>query len=138
MKSRLLTGFVLVGVALAGTGCGGSSKSGGSGTGTTSSASSKAAFISQLNSLCKKANTAFSATHNVQGEVAVVSHYVSLFGALKPPSELSSLYTRYLAVLRRELAALKHGNQNELFKLAHSQAKPLVKQIGAFGCVTGS
>ncbi len=139
MKNRLLTGFAVVGVALAAAGCGGSSNGkSGSGTGTNSAASAKAAFVTQLDKLCTRADAAFSATHNVQGEESVVSHYVAEFSSLKPPAALSSLYARYVTVLGKELTALKQGNQNELFKLAHSQAKPLVKQMGAFGCVTGS
>jgi hypothetical protein len=140
VKNPLPTGFAVIGVALAAAGCGGSSKagSGGSGTGTNSAASAKAAFVSRLDKLCTRADAAFSATHNLQGEEAVVSHYVTMFSALKAPAELSSLYARYVTVLGKELTALKQGNQNELFNLAHSQAKPLVKQMGAFGCVTGS
>jgi hypothetical protein len=64
---------------------------------------------------------------------------VALFSSLHPPpGQLRTLYGQYVAVLQRELAALKKGNQNELFKLAHNDAKPLVKKIGATGCVTGS
>jgi hypothetical protein len=125
--------------ALAVAGCGGSSKHPfASGTGTTSTAHSRAAFIAQLNSLCTRANDAFSAAHNTQGQVAVVSHYVALFKAVPAPPQLRALYARYLLVLEKELADLKKGDSNGLFQLAHSQAKPLIKQIGATGCITSS
>jgi hypothetical protein len=139
VKSRVLAALVAI-FALTAGGCGGSSTAGTGtgGTATTSAAASKAAFISRLDSLCTKADNAFSATHNLAGEVTVVSRYLAQFSALKAPPQLGVLYARYVAVLEKELAALRKGNQNELFKLAHSQAKPLVKQIGALGCVTGS
>lgn len=67
-----------------------------------------------------------------------MAHYVALFGALQAPSQLKALYGRYVVVLEKELVDLKKGDQNGLFALAHNQAKPLVKQIGAMACVTGS
>lgn len=138
VKKRLLPLIAVAG--LAATGCGGSSNHGssGTGTGTNSSASSRAGFIAQLNSLCNRANNAFSAAHSTQGQVAVVSRYVARFGSLKAPPELRGLYAQYVAVLEKELAALRQGDTQALFKLAHNQAKPLVKRIGAEGCVTGS
>lgn len=132
--------FVAAGLAVAG--CGGSSNhvstGTGGGTGTTSTASSKAVFLAHLNSLCLRANNAFSAAHNLPGQVAVVSHYVALFGALQAPPNLRSEYAQYVVILQKELGDLKKGDTNGLFKLAHSQAKPLVKKIGATSCVTGS
>ena len=121
-------------------GCGGSSThaSNPGGTGTTSTANSKALFIAQLNSLCSKANAAFSAAHDPKGQEAVVSHYVSVFAAVKAPPALQSLYAQYVAVLQKELVDLKKGDSNGLYKLAHDQAKPLIKKIGAMGCVTAS
>jgi hypothetical protein len=124
--------------ALVVAGCGSSQHSPASSAPTGTTPVTKAGFINQLSSLCTRANDAFSATHNLKGEVAVVSHYVALFGSLQPPAQFRSLYAKYVAVLQKELAALRQGNQNELFKLAHSQAKPLVKKIGATGCITSS
>jgi hypothetical protein len=39
-------------------------------------------------------------------------------------------------VLSQELAALKRGNSAELFKLAHTKAKPLAQKLGATGCIS--
>ena len=141
VKGRYISAIALMAtVALAG--CGGSSNNstngGGGGTGTTSTAHSKALFLAQLNSLCMKANNAFSAAHNASGQEAVVSHYVALFAAIKAPPALKSEYAQYVAVLQKELVDLKKGDSAGLFKLAHDQAKPLIKKIGAQGCVTAS
>ena len=61
----------------------------------------KALFIAQLNSLCGKADSAFSAAHNASGQEAVVSHYVALFASLKAPPALKSLYPQYVRCCRR-------------------------------------
>jgi hypothetical protein len=139
VKKRSISAIAAV-VALTLAGCGGSSNHSANpgGTGTTSTANSKALFIAQLNSLCGKADSAFAAAHNASGQEAVVSHYVALFAALKAPPALKSLYSQYVSVLQKELVDLKKGDSKGLFKLAHDQAKPLVKKIGAEGCVTSS
>jgi hypothetical protein len=139
VKRRYLPAVAVV-TALVLAGCGGSAKNASTtgGTGTTSTANSKALFLAQLNSLCERANNAFSAAHDLKGQVAVVSHYVSLFGAVKAPPQLRTLYAEYLAVLEKELADLRKGDTKGLFNLAHNQAKPLVEKIGAKGCVTAS
>jgi hypothetical protein len=135
VKKLFLPSLAVAAIALAG--CGGSAHN------TTPNPPkpppvTKDSFDADLSSLCTRANNAFGAAHNVKGEVAVVSRYVALFASLKPPPQLQSLYAQYVAVLRKELAALKQGNQNELFKLAKNDAKPLVTKIGATGCVTSS
>jgi hypothetical protein len=123
---------------LAVAGCGSSSK-----PNTTSNAAkpaplTKATFVASLNSLCTRADSAFAAAHSLKGETAVVSHYLVLFKSLKPPPQLASLYSRYTAVIAHELTDIQKDNLNGLYALAHSQAKPLVKQIGAIHCITGS
>jgi hypothetical protein len=123
-------------VALAG--CGSSSKPNTGPNPPKPAPVTKASFLASLNSLCIRADSAFAATHNVNGQTAVVSHYLVLFKSLRPPSQLQSLYSRYTTVLAHELGDLHKGNVNGLYALAHSQAKPLVQKIGAVHCVTGS
>ena len=126
--------------ALAMAGCGGSSKSGSttSNTSNTSKTPAHAVFVAQLNSTCTRANAAFSAAKTHSGQVAVISHYIEAFKSIHAPADVKSVYQQYISVLEQELAALKKGDTNALFQLAHSKAKPLVKQLGATGCVTGS
>lgn len=135
MNKRFLTVSIVVVLAL--TGCGGSSKHGSTGTGTNA-APTRATFIAQLNSLCVRANNAYAAAPNTQGKVAVIARYVRLFAALQAPSQLKSLYARYVAVLGQELVQLRKGSINGLYNLAHNQARPLVTKIGATQCVTSS
>ena len=120
--------------ALAMAGCGGSSTH----SPTTSNAAARAVFVAHVNSTCTRANAAFRAANTHSGQVAVISHYIQVFRSIPAPADVKPVYEKYIAVLEQELAALKKGDTNELFSLAHNKAKPLVKQLGAVGCVTGS
>jgi hypothetical protein len=116
--------------------CGGSSKSSGTVKVEHPPKVTKASFDAQVGSLCQRANSAFNATKTKSGHVAVISHYLIVFRSVKVPSDLKATYTQYLGVLAQELAALKRGDLNQVFKLAHSKAKPLAQKLGATGCIT--
>jgi hypothetical protein len=118
--------------------CGGSSSPGGTVRVVKPSGVTKTAFDAQVSSLCSRANSAFGAAKTNSGQVAVISHYLTVFHSVKAPSQLQSTYSQYLAVLAQELAALKQGDTKQLFQLAHNRAKPLAKKLGATGCITGS
>ncbi|MFL5822262.1 MAG: hypothetical protein ACJ764_02345 [Solirubrobacteraceae bacterium] len=135
MPQRFLPALAVT-AALVIAGCGGSSTH--STTTSHAAAQARATFVAQLNSVCMRANAAFAAAHTHSGQVAVVSHYIHVFSSVFAPAELRALYAKYLAVLEQELAALKSGDTNALFALAHSKAKPLAKQLGAKGCITSS
>jgi hypothetical protein len=131
-KARL--SVLLATTALAAAACGGGSNPG---TGTSQPAGvSKATFDAKVGSLCQRANDAFGAAKGTKAQASVIAHYLIVFRSVKVPSQLQGLYTRYLGVLAQELAALKQGDSNRLFQLAHTQARPLAKQLGATGCVT--
>jgi hypothetical protein len=98
----------------------------------------KASFDAQVGSLCQRANSAFAAAKEKSGQVAVISHYLTVFHSVKVPSQLKATYTQYLGVLAQELAALRRGDTKQVFQLAHSKAKPLARKLGAKGCITAS
>jgi hypothetical protein len=95
---------------------------------------SRAGFIAQLNQLCNKGNAAFAAAPNAKTATAVVAQYVAKFRALTPPDSLRSLYDRYTSVLAEEVVRLQNGDPNGLAQLAHTKARPLASQIGAYDC----
>jgi hypothetical protein len=98
----------------------------------------KASFDAEVGSLCQRANSAFGVAKTHSGQVAVISHYLTVFRSVKVPSQLKATYAKYLGVIAQELAALKRGDKNQVFQLAHSKAKPLARALGAKGCITGS
>jgi hypothetical protein len=131
-------GFVPVVVALAClllAACG-SSGSGGTVRVVHTPPATKATFAVALGSLCQKANNAFGVAKGNKDQVSVISHYLIVFRSLNVPANEKSLYDQYLGVLQQELAALKSGDSNKLFTLAHTKARPLAQQLGAKGCIT--
>jgi membrane-bound lytic murein transglycosylase B len=132
-------GIALIMCCLGLVACGGSSGSGSTKsvagpTATTSSPAANAAFAHKLSSICKKANAAYIAASKPSAQVAVIQRYLKIFQALKAPASLDSAYALYLAVLSKELRALKKGNSAGLAKIRDTQAGPLVRQLGATGC----
>lgn len=131
-------GIVLIVCCLGLAACGGSSGSGStSGAATKTSGNSpaaNAAFSAQLSSICKKANAAYIKARKPSAQVAVIQHYLTVFNAVKAPPALDSAYALYLAVLAKELRALKRGDSAGLIKIRDTQAGPLVRQLGATGC----
>ncbi len=125
MTTRSLPALTVI-VALALAGCGASSPK----------PPTTAAFRSSLSALCAQGNTAFNKVSGVKAKSAVVAQYVTKFEALRPSPQLSSLYSRYLAVLRQESAALTAGNAAALTQLVRTKAHPLAEQLGATGCVS--
>ena len=136
MRKGILPILVVSG-CLAISACGGSSgsssTSAGSGS-TAGSAAAKATFVKQLNSLCRRANAAYIKASKQSGQVAVIQHYLTLFRKVKAPPQLDSSYALYLAVLGKELRALKRGDSKALGKIRDTEAGPLVGQLGATGC----
>jgi hypothetical protein len=128
---------LVIAACLALAACGGSSKPGGTVKVARPSPVTKASFDTQVSSLCKRANDAFGVAKTNSGQVAVISHYLTVFHSVKAPSSLQSLYSQYLGVLAQELAALKQGDKKKLFQLAHNKARPLVQKLGATGCISG-
>lgn len=138
MTSRLLRALV-ASVALALAGCGSSSKSPSTpsnSTSTATSGTSASAFLSQLDALCVRANTAYSNASGVKAQAAVVAHYVATFHSMTPPPQLRALYSHYVNVLELESAALRAGNRAGLNQLVTTRARPLAEKLGAKGCVT--
>jgi hypothetical protein len=135
-------GIVAVSVALACLGiaaCGSSKSSSTVGSGSTTastspSAAAKASFDANLGAVCTRADNAFIAAHGNKSQAAVIARYLIVFRSVKAPSQLQSLYSRYLAVLGQELAALKRGDRAQLFKLVSTKAGPLVTAMGATRC----
>jgi hypothetical protein len=116
--------------------CGGSSGSSSTSTsaGGTRSSTANIAFDAQVSSICRRANAAYIAAHGSAHQVAVIQRYLLVFRGVKAPAPLQSVYSRYLTVLAKELAALKRGDSAGLVKLRDTQAGPLVRQLGATGC----
>lgn len=134
-------GIVLIACCLGLVACGGSSGSGSTGTTkagsnatSTSSPKANAAFAAHLSSICKQANAAYIKAGKPSAQVAVIQHYLTIFQAVKAPASLDSAYALYLAVLGKELRALKRGDAAALIKIRNTQAGPLVRQLGATGC----
>jgi hypothetical protein len=132
-------GIVLIICCVGLAACGGSSGSGSTkatktGTVTTSAAISNAAFAAQLSSSCKRANAAYNSAKGQSGQVAAIQHFLTDVQGLKAPSQLDSAFALYLAVIAKELRALKRGDSAGLGKIRDSQAGPLVRQLGATGC----
>ncbi len=133
----------MVALALALAGCGGSSGGGSrstaASTSTTASATvpGQAAFDAQLGAACKRANAAFANASTSKGKAAAISHFLTSARSIKPPSQLQTLYSRYLDVIGKELKLQQKGNSAGLFRLASGEARPLVQQLGAKGCLTG-
>jgi hypothetical protein len=135
MRKGILPVLVLS-ACLAISACGGSSGSSSTGPGTSSTASpaaAKAAFDKQLSSLCRRANAAYIKASK-GAKAAVIQHYLALFKTVKAPPQLDSSYALYLAVIAKELRALKRGDTAALAKIRDTQAGPLVGQLGATGC----
>ena len=116
--------------------CGSSSKSGTTAKVQHPPAVTKASFDVQVGSLCQRANSAFGAAKTHSGQVAVISHYLTVFHSVKVPSQLKATYAQYLGVIAQELAALKRGDNKQLNHLVVTQARPLAKKLGATGCVS--
>lgn len=134
-------GIVLVVCCLGLVACGGSSA-----TSSTTPASTRpirthpppspaeVAFAAHLSSICRKANAAYNAAHNSKGQVAAIQRYLVVFRGVKAPARLQSIYSRYVAVLAAELAALKGGDSKKLIEIRDTKAGPLVRQLRATGC----
>lgn len=120
--------------------CGGSSGNGSTSGATTaakapnSTGPTDATFVSQLDSVCKRANAAYLAAPTAKAQVAVIQRYLGEFRAVKAPPLLKPVYSSYVAVLAKELDALKRGDSAGLIKLRNTQAGPLVRRLGATGC----
>ena len=133
-------GIVIIVCCLGLAACGGSGSGKASKTVTVTSGSASnspaanAAFSAQLSSICKKANAAYIKAGKPSAQVAVIQHYLTVFNAVKAPPALDSAYALYLAVLGKELRALKRGDSAGLIKIRDTQAGPLVRQLGATGC----
>ena len=124
MRTRLLSALVISG-ALATAGCGGSSPV------------TKSGFDSALGAACAKANAAFAKATTNSAKAAAIGDFLATAKGIKAPSDLQTLYSRYVVVIAQEQKLQQQGNSNGLFAIASKQARPLAQQMGATRCLTG-
>ena len=134
MKKRYLTLVSCCAAAAAIAGCGSSNGSSASGTGAQVGPANPATFSADLNALCKQGNAAAAQVANDPAKLlATVNEFLPKFKALTATGSQQATYSKFLANVQAEIAALKSGNVAAA-KAAQAKNKAYAHQLNAPAC----